>query len=366
MLKGIRMYLLHRRLYLAMCVSLILSIASVYSAVFFSNIPFGTEGAVGILPGIDVSNSSFASIAENSTPSDLAVYHIPYEIKSERPFLIEANLPENATISEAAAISCASTFIEGVFPEEVANQLVVDYITTKLQIHGVLPRWSVTFRNTTIDTPNIESYVFINAISGAVIGYLGEPILKSNPINNITDAEAYAIDVLDYFGFVIPLHTRYQIENYSNLNTMIYSLRFYATVNDVLVDPDFGSLRIQIDGEIGGLRHMILEWMNIQDIPRDGIISSYRFIQHATLSLEAIHWGPPLKMQLIWLVNDYATGEMLYDAFTGELVEFRPYFGEPVHDTSILLIAPVASTLGFAALTYLLGKKFLIKKIRLD
>ncbi len=366
MLKGIGMYLLHRRLYLAMCVSLILSIASVYSAVLFSNVYFGTESAVGILPGIDVSNSSFASIAENSAPSDLAVYDIPYEIRSERPFVIEANLPGNATISEGAAGSYASTFIEGVFPEEVANQLVVDYITTKLQNHGVLPRWSVTFRNSTIDRPNIESTVFINAISGAVIGYLGEPILKSNPINNTTDAETYAIDVLDYFGFVIPLHARYQIENYSNLNTMIYSLRFYATVNGVLVDPDFGSLRIQIDGENGGLRYMILEWMNIQEIPREGIISSNRFIQHATLSLEAIHWGPPLKMQLVWLEKDYATGEMLYDAFTGELIEYRPYLGDPVHNTSILLITPVASTLGFAALTYLIGKKFLIKKHSLD
>lgn len=372
-----RVYSHQKRIALAFLVSVTLAIVTVSSAIVLS---YGVSerGALNPnVPGAAISDSPFAEISANTTtPSSSAAYGNAYTTTSEKPFVIEVDLRESAVIDETTAKLNATRFIESTFPQDEFSQLEIDDRSTSL--YGVLPRWSISFRNNTITThTRIEATVYINAISGSIIGYTGEPILKQGPVDSVSAAETHAIAMLDYFGFVIPSHARYEyhIDNYSNENTIIYSLTFRNTVDGALIDSSFGTLNLQIDGRNGGLRYLMLEWMSIDQIPTTGIISADKVAPNATLSLQAIPMEgqeiysvdieAPFKMQLVWLEKDSTTGkEILYDAFSGEILEYRASFGQPPSGTETIAVAPLIGALGFALVAYWFGRSRMSKLIQ--
>jgi hypothetical protein len=150
--------------------------------VFSSCILFtGADISAIELPGIDVSESAFAELT-NETPS-VAVYPQTYVVKSEKPFVIEFDYRDSQLLSESMAKQMAWEFLERVLPPDQLSQLVVEDRCTEL--FGVLPRWMFLFANSSSTVPiHIVAFVLVNAISGDIMSYAGKPLFPQGRIDN--------------------------------------------------------------------------------------------------------------------------------------------------------------------------------------
>jgi hypothetical protein len=327
-----------------------------------------------VIPGSPIEQSPFEEISTNlTTPSDIASYREAYDIKSEKPFIISVDLHDAPVVSENEAKIAATYFIENSIDHNAFVQLEID--DRAVEIYGILPRWRIPFKNSTITThTKIETTVFINAISGGVMGYSGLPIIENEPVDNVSVAETTILHALNHFGFAIPSSSRYIIEKHSDMETILYSFTLHSVVNNVIVDSSFGSLNIQIDAENGAVTFMMVEWMEISSIPTEGVLPSDRFAPNATLSLQSVpeegqnlydtNIEAPLNMQLVWMERNVATNEeTLYDAFTGEIVRYESSLGNSNEDSRLLFLSPIIGALGVSLVAYVIGKKQFARRI---
>ncbi|MFQ5834200.1 MAG: hypothetical protein ACE5H4_15965 [Candidatus Thorarchaeota archaeon] len=287
----------------------------------------GSMGAsVGPLPGIPLSESSFAELGTDSlTSMESLTYPTNYEILSGKPYIIRVDYQDVRLISELDAEHVAQQFIDAVFANESIQQLEVDRRST--QLWGALPKWTINFRNNTYSVPiDIEATVTVNAISGEVIGYIGEPILCQGEANNLSIAETYALSILRELNYHLPSDSRLSISNKADAFGLTYRFKFQQVSNGVLIDTEIGTLSLWIDASSGGLRFLSFDWIQIDEIPIDDVLSIDRIGDGAVLSLISVSETGfdirgPQELRLCWVKDDILSGRIqLLDAFNGELV----------------------------------------------
>lgn len=330
------------------------------------------------LLGVALSDSPFAELATDSlTPIESIVYPNTYVVKSQKPYVIEIDYQEEIAIFESTARLIAWEFIENVFTPEEVEQLSIDDRSTKLW--GVLPRWKINFRNNTFSVPtHIVAIVSVNAISGGIVGYIGEPILNLGRVENQTIAESHVLNSLQNLGYLIPRQSRYIISNSSNMNLM-YRLEFLQFTNAVLVDSGIGSIVLELDAESGGIWFLAYNWVPIDEIPIDGIITSDRVGDGAVLSLTSVPYGSlddsgPRDFRLCWLremfIHDEETGVrtgqtlVVIDAFSGDIVETIEYYlgANTKPDERIMFLLPIIGAFIPSVIAYALTKKSIHKR----
>lgn len=333
--------------------------------VFSSCILFiGADISAIELPGIDVSESAFAELT-NETPS-VAVYPQTYVVKSEKPFVIEFDYRDSQLLSEFIARQMAWEFLERVLPPDQFSQLVVDDRCTEL--FGVLPRWMFLFANSTVSN-SFVAFVTVNAISGDIMGYAGEPLLPQGRIDNKSAAESAAVAILKELGYQIPAHSRYRVENFS-MNKEFYRFSFTQSVGPVLIDSWIGSFSVLLDVESGGIREYRITWTEIDHVPTDGIISpsigdadTSRLVLASMGSSESWHQLDSFQLRLCWLVDiGYTPGDpdetVAIDAFSGDIVGRTYYYGEGEISLQMLMVTvSFVGALTLATLAFLLTRK---------
>jgi len=318
------------------------------------------------LPGIDVSESAFAELT-NETPS-VAVYPQTYVVKSEKPFVIEVDFRDSQLLSESMAKQMAWEFLERVLPPDQLSQLVVDDPCTTL--FGVLPRWMFLFANSTV--PNsFVAFVTVNAISGDIMCYAGEPLLPQGRIDNKSAAEAAAVAILKELGYQIPAHSRYRVENFW-MNKEFYRFSFTQAVGPVLIDSVIGSFSVLLDAESGGIKRYHFEWIGIDHVPTDGIVSpSIGDMNTSRLVLTSVGNNKSMmedldsfQLRLCWLVDigGNPPGDpdetVAIDAFSGDIVGRIYYYGEGEVSLQMLMVTvSFIGALTLATLAFLLTRR---------
>lgn len=316
------------------------------------------------LPGQDVSETAFVGSINTIPPEQ--VYPSNYSIISEKPYIINIDYSDSRFISEFTAKQRAWNFIENMFPAEVVDQLEIDERLTELR--GALPRWSISFWNATVDVPiHIVATVSVNAISGAIISYIGETLNPSGPVANLSSAEVLTASFIQSANLSILPHSRYTVSNYSNMNREYFRFRFQQALDIVLVQLDIGSFTIELDRLDGGIRSFSYKWISFNEIDTDEIVDP--LVQaptnpaSKTLLLYLLHDQDlavlsRITARLCWRVKSYQLSgpeEFILDAFSGEIVETLDYFGRSSSATIGVAVAPCAISLGFVA--YIFGKK---------
>ncbi len=337
--------------------------------VFSSCILFiGADMSAIELPGIDVSESAFAELI-NETPS-VAVYPQTYVVKSENPFVIEFDYRESQLLSEFMAEQMAWEFLERVLPPDQLSQLVVEDRCTTL--FGVLPRWMFLFANSSTVPNDFVAFVTVNAISGDIMGYAGEPLLPQGRIDNKSAAEAAAVAILKELGYQIPAHSRYRVGNFS-MNKEIYRFSFTQAVGPVLIDSVIGSFSVLLDAESGGIQDYRITWIEIDHVPTDGIISpsigdvdTSRLVLTSVGSNKSMNSLDSFQLRLCWLVDiglnppGDIDETLAIDAFSGDIVGRIYYYGEG--EISLQMLMVTVSFLG--ALTSATLAFILLRKLR--
>jgi hypothetical protein len=334
--------------------------------VFSSCILFiGADMSAIELPGIDVSESAFAELT-NETPS-VAVYPQTYVVKSEKPFVMEFDYRDSPLLSESMARQMAWEFLERVLPPDHLSQLVIDDRLTEL--FGVLPRWMFAFPNSTVPS-HIVAFVTVNAISGDIMGYAGELLFPQGRISNRSAAEAAAVTILKELGYQIPAHSRYTVENFS-MNNEFYRFSFKQAVGLVLIDSWIGSFSVLLDAESGGIRQYRITWIEIDHVPTDGIISpsigdadTSRLVLTSVGSNTSMNHLDSFQLRLCWLVDiwGYPPGDidetLAIDAFSGDIVGRIDYYGEGGISLQMLMVTvSFLGALTLATLAFLLTRK---------
>jgi len=333
------------------------------------------------LPGVALSDSPFAELATDSlTPIESIVYPNTYVVKSQKPYVIEIDYQEETAIGVSTARLIAWEFIESVFtPEEVQQLSIADMCT---ELWGVLPRWTIKFWNNTFSEPHsFVATVFINAISGGIVGYIGEPILNLGRVENQTIAESHVLNSLQNLGYLIPRQSRYIISNRSNMNRMMYRLTFLQFTNAVLVNSEIGSIVLELDAESGGIWYFSYKWVPIDEIPIEDIITSDQVGDGAVLSLtpvpldspDGLNGLGPYDFRLCWLRDSYFVNEitgwtmretLLIDAFSGDIVERVGYLGASTEqDERIMFLLPIIGAFIPSVAAYALTKKSIHKRV---
>jgi len=331
---------------------------------------------VGNLPGASLNGSPFEDIStDNLTLMESFMYPANYEVISERPYIIRVNYTDAYSVSEIQAELAAQEFINKVFSNQSVQQLEIDRRITKLS--RALPRWTICFKNNTYsDGTHIDARITVNAITGGIIGYSGSPIMCQGEVSNQSTAEKYATTALEELGYYIPANLRIYYINwtsYSNENDVTYRFRFQQFVNDSMVDTRIGTISVEIDGITGGIEYLSYQWIQVDEIPTDGIVSVDRLGDGAVLTLYSVFQDiedfneiKPQEFRLCWVKEDLSSGRTtVFDAFTGDVVYLMDSFGTQQSQDEVrmsflipLLISVIPATLLYFGTKRILQRKF--------
>ncbi|RDE16556.1 MAG: hypothetical protein C4K47_01555 [Candidatus Thorarchaeota archaeon] len=351
------------------------AIASVAAAIilFITALVTGSSGSsVRVLPGVSLIDSPFAELGTDPLIAmGSLLYPANYEIVNERPYIIRVDYHDADSVTEPEAEGAAQQFINEVFTNESIQQLEVDRRLT--QLRGALPKWTINFRNNTYSVPiHIEASVTVNALSGEIIGYAGRPILCQGEADNQSTAEGYAIAAMKEMGYLIPSNSRVFSMNWTDptaQNGVTYRFRFQEVCNDAMIDTRIGTLSVEIDAASGGLQFLSFEWIQMDEIPVEDVLSVDRVGDDALLTLVRVSEADfdeirPQEFRLCWVRQEGDSGRtLLLDAFTGDLVDARESFGvthSQDYATWILLTPVLVSTV--PAALFSLGTKELLRR----
>jgi len=328
--------------------------------------------SVGELPGNSLIESPFAEIStDNLTSMESLLYPANYEVISEKPFIIRVDYTNAYSVSEIQAELVAQQFVNRVFSNQSVQQLEVDRRLTKLS--RALPRWTICFKNNTYsDGTHIDARITVNAIAGGIIGYSGSPIMRQGKVTNQSIAETYAMKAMKELGYQIPLNSRLFRMNStdpSEQDDVTYRFRFQEVVNDSMVDTRIGTISVEIDGITGGIEYFSYQWIQVDEIPTEGIVSIVRLGDGAVLTLyrvsqdiEDFNEIKPQEFRLCWVEKDLRSGRTtVFDAFTGDVVNTMDSFGTPQSQDEVRMIflLPLLISVIPATLLYLGTRKLL-------
>ncbi|MHA3964569.1 MAG: hypothetical protein AM325_013630 [Candidatus Thorarchaeota archaeon SMTZ1-45] len=333
-----------------------------------------TDSSTLVLPGIALNDSPFVDIStDNLTSMESILYPSNYEVVSERPYIIRVDYQRAHFITEYDAEQAATQFINKVFSNLSVQQLEIDRTLTDLW--RVLPRWRICFRNNTIsDGIHIEARVIVNAITGGIIGYSGNPIMCQGEVANQSTAEMYATTALKELGYYIPDNSRIVYidkMDHFNDNFSTYYFRFQEVVNNTMIDGEIGTIRVELDGRSGGIERLLCQWIEVDEIPTNGIVSMIAIGYGAVLTLYRVPEGDyneirPQDFRLCWVRDDPRSGMTVFDAFTGEVLYVMDTFGafHSQDEVRAIFLAPLLISAIPATLLYLGTRKILRRQMR--
>jgi hypothetical protein len=351
------------------------SMASVFVAAILltSSLVIGSLGSSDrVLPGISLAESPFVEIStSNITSMESLLYPANYEIISEKPYIIKVDNQDARLITELEAEHAAQQFINKIFSNQSVQQLEIDRRITEMS--RALPRWIINFKNNTYsDGTHIDARITVNAITGGIIGYSGNPIMCQGEVANQSTAEKYAATALKELGYHIPVNLRIFYINwtsYVNENDVTYRFRFQEVVNGTMVDTRIGTISVEIDGITGGVEYLSYQWIQVDEIPSNGIVSIDRLGDGAVLTLyrvsqdiEDFNEIKPQEFRLCWVKEDLRSGiTTVFDAFTGDVVNTMDSFGTPQSQDEVRMIflLPLLISVIPATLLYLGTRKLL-------
>lgn len=357
------------------------SLTSVLVAVILliSSLLISSMGSsVGVLPGNSLMESPFAEIStENLTSMESLLYPANYEVISERPFIIRVDYTNAYSVSEIQAELAAQQFVNRVFSNQSVQQLEVERRLTKLS--RALPRWTICFKNNTYsDGTHIDARITVNAITGGIIGYSGSPIMGQGEVANQSTAEKYATTALEELGYYIPANLRIYYINwtsYSNENDVTYRFRFQQVVNGSMVDTSIGTISVEIDGITGGIEYLSYQWIQVDEIPTEGIVSVDRLGDGAVLTLYSVFQDSedfneikPQEFRLCWVKEDLSSGRTtVFDAFTGDVVYLMDSFGtqQSQDEVRMSFLIPLLISVIPATLFYFGTKRLLHQQMKI-
>ncbi len=334
---------------------------------------------VGNLPGASLNGSPFEDIStDNLTLMESLLYPANYEVISERPFIIRVDYTNAYSVSESQAELAAQQFVNRVFSNQSVQQLEVDRRLTKLS--RALPRWAIWFKNNTYsDGTHIDARITVNAITGGIIGYSGSPIMCQGEVANQSTAEKYATTALEELGYYIPANLRIYYINwtsYSNENDVTYRFVFQQVVNGSMVDTRIGTISVEINGITGGIEYFSYQWIQVDEIPTEGIVSVDRLGDGAVLTLysvspdiEDFNEIKPQEFRLCWVKDDLLRSgrTTVFDAFTGDVLYLMDSYGTQQSEDEVRMsfLIPLLISVIPAALFYLGINRHLRQQTRL-
>lgn len=326
------------------------------------------DPSVRALPGVPLSETPFADIStDNLTSMESILYPSNYEVISKRPYIMRVNYQTTHLITEYEAEQAAQQFIDKVFSNQSVQQLEIDRRLTDL--FGALPRWMLYFEN-------IDARVTVNAITGGIIGYSGSPIMCQGEVTNQSTAEDYATTALKELGYHIPVNSRLayidSMDHY-NENFSTYYFRFQEVANDTMIDTGIGTISVELDGSSGGIDRFSYQWIQVDEIQTDGIVSVDAMGHGAVLTLYRVSQDSedfniigPQEFSLCWIMKDYRSGTTtVYDAYTGDVLCMMDTFGA-VHsqdEVRVIFLAPLLISAVPATLLYLGTRKIFRRKM---
>jgi hypothetical protein len=338
----------------------------VAAILIFSSLALGTTDSSTILPpGVALNDTPFVDISTaNLISMESLIYPSNYELISKKPYIIRVDYHRDHTITEFEAEQAATQFVNEVFSNLSIQQLEIDRMFT--EISGALPRWTIRFKN-------IDAKVTVNAISGGIIGYSGEPIKCQGEVTNQSIAEEYASTALKEMGYHIPVNSRLVYIDESHIfgtNFSTYYFRLQEVVNNTMIDPGIGTIRFDLDGVSGGIERLLFQWIQVDEIPTRGIVSANAIGYGAVLTLAEVSGGNfneigPKDLRLCWVKDDLRFGKTVFDAFTGDVVYVLDYFGT-VHsqdDVRMSFLMPLLISVIPATLLYLGARKVLRRQL---
>ncbi|NHI82692.1 MAG: hypothetical protein EAX81_00120 [Candidatus Thorarchaeota archaeon] len=354
------------------------SLASVVVAAILlvSSLVVGTtDSSMRVLPGVPLDDSPFSDIStDNLTSLESVLYPSNYEVISERPFIIRVDYQGVCLITSFEAEQVAQQFVDKVFSNQSVQQLEIDRRLTKLS--RALPRWIISFKNNTyLDSEHIEARVTVNAVTGGIIGYSGNPIMCQGKVANQSTAEKHAATALKELGYRIPVNARiFRINwtGYFDENDVTYRFRFQEFASDTMVDTRIGTISVEIDGISGGIEFLSYQWIQVDEIPTQGIVSVGSLGYDAVLNLfrvsedyEDFNEIGPQDFRLCWVKDDLESGITVLDAFTGDVLYAIDYLGA-VHsqdEVRSMFLAPLLISAIPATLLYFGTRKILRRQV---
>ncbi len=232
------------------------------------------------IEGTPVSNTIFQNLAKSGKIP--AFDMIGMESKNGSYF-IDSNLWNLPLISSSQARDAAYEFLETNFNENQLESISVQW----QDLVGDQPTWVISIEGSCIVT-----LVFVNAISGEVIGWnlsslsldAPESYYENESQISTTVAEECVIDFLTLNNYSIPDNARYLgVNEYpSDLNNYYAIFRHYEGQfpvgiypSDPSINPDYSNegIILRIDKKTGYVTQFGYHWLNIVSPPPLGIIS---------------------------------------------------------------------------------------------
>ena len=216
----------------------------------------------------------------------------------------------------------------------------------------------------------------MNAITGGIIGYSGSPIMCQGIVANESTAEEYATTALKELGYHIPANSRMvytdRTVDYFNESDATYRFRFQEVANETMIDTGIGTISVEIDGITGGIERLSYQWIQVDEVPTDGIVSINAMEYSAVLTLYRVSQDSedfnkigPQEFSLCWMMKDYRSGITVFDAYTGDVLYLIDYLGavQSQDEVRAIFLVPLLVSAIPAALLYLGTRKILRRQM---
>lgn len=301
------------------------------------------------IEGIRVSNTIFQNLSKSGKVPAFDMFGMESKNGS---YFIDSNLWNFPLITSSQARSAAYEFLETNFNEDQLESISVQW----QDLVGDQPTWVIS-----IEGSHMETLIFVNAISGEVIGWnlssltLGAPESYHENESQISSsiAEECVFDFLALNNYSIPDNARYLgVNEYpSDLNNYYVIFRHYEGQfpvgiypRDSSINPDhsYEGIILRIDKRTGAITQFGYHWLNIAPPPLSGIISEGEAKRVVEISNESENIsiidaqilitsipslvssdGSP-HIHLIWRVAINRDMKLVYvhiDAYTGNVID---------------------------------------------
>ncbi|MFX1369495.1 MAG: hypothetical protein ACFFAY_12930 [Promethearchaeota archaeon] len=235
----------------------------------------GYPSHLAALRGQPIVDTFFAELVE--LEPDPVVFPQRPVVETETSIRMSSNYNDLVKVNESGAISAALGFISRIWYLSEINFSVdsVDMGWTRLD-DGL---WILRFLE-----DNVQVYVDVHAISGKVSGFTSVwsprsdspfvPDADESLFASPMQVEEVAFDFLEQFNYSLSPYARYVLPTlvYSHVhNHDVFRISFFNMVNESLIWQN--GLHLYIDTNASAILEFIYNWVHIDAIPTENIIS---------------------------------------------------------------------------------------------
>ena len=288
-----------------------------------------------------VTDTVFANFTSDQATSILP--H-PFQVISERPFVIEENyshLADQISVTRDEALETALSMLDDVGPSFITWNLLVASNSTSP------PSWKFRF-----SFPGFSAYVIVETVTGRVIEFEIQYLHDFEPTPlTLGQAENFSIQFLGKHNYTIPKTARY-IEGFPYDCQRFFSLVFQEYAGPIEIEDS--RIIVRASAFTQGISYFQYHWFGLDNIDTSGIIGpglanlnlQSRLQQGDTIvpelenSSDIVWETPELKLvgiqtqdskihRLSWIINawknstDQFDASFYLDSYTGNLYGFR-------------------------------------------